>query len=127
MRPSGEAVSLPEPGARGETKALTVAGRLAQGYQPYTCATESLGASETTYPQAPPDPPHLPYQNILVRGWSRGLGNFAWGQASLVLIHATNGPEGWAPRLAQAETPALTVAKSMAGDKATQSLTHGAF
>ena len=39
VRPSGEAVSLPEPGARGETKALTVAGRLAQGYQPYTCAT----------------------------------------------------------------------------------------
>lgn len=63
-----------------------------------------------------------------MRGWSRGLGNlglgnFAWGQASLVLNHATNGPKGWAPGLAQAETLALTVAKTMTEDKAAQSLT----
>lgn len=107
---------------------MTVAGRLAQGYQTYTCATESLGASETTYPQAPPDPPHLAHQNILVRGWSRGLGNlglgnFAWRQASLTLIHAMNGLKGWAPGLAQAETLALAVAKTVAEDNAAQSLT----
>ena len=128
MRPFGEAVSSPEPRARGETEALTMAGRLAQGYQTYTCAIESLGASETTYPQASPDPPHLPHQNILLRGWSRGLGNlgcvhFAWGQASLLLIHAMNSPKGWAPGSDQAETLALTVAKTMAEDKAAQSLT----
>ena len=45
------------------------------------------------------------------------------GAGKSLTLHAMNSPKGWAPGSDQAETLALTVAKTMAEDKAAQSLT----